>query len=86
MARFALDEDFPETILESLGIGVPEAELVPIRKIHPGLRQMDDWELLLSIHHLRDWDGMISTDSRMLRLPRELAIVHQTNLTQAVQG
>lgn len=81
MVRFALDEDFPETIIEALGIGIPGADLVPIRKIHPRLRQMDDWELLLSLYHLQGWDGMISTDSRMLKLPRELAIVHQTGLT-----
>ncbi len=28
MVRFALDEDFPETIIEALGLGIPEAELV----------------------------------------------------------
>ena len=38
MVRFALDEDFPDTIIEALGIGVPEAELVPIRHIDPRLR------------------------------------------------
>lgn len=81
MARFALDEDFPDTIIEALGIGIPEADLVPIRKIDPRLRRMDDWELLLSLHHLEDWDGMVSTDSRMLKLPRELTVIHQTNLT-----
>jgi hypothetical protein len=81
VARFALDEDFPDTIIEALGIGVPEAELVPIRKIDPRLRQMDDWELLLSLYHLGEWDGMVSTDSRMLKLPRELAVIHQTHLT-----
>lgn len=84
MVRFALDEDFPDTILEALGIGVPEAELVPIRRVNPKLRRMDDWELLLSLHHLQEWDGMISTDSRMLNLPRELAVLHQTQLTLVV--
>lgn len=84
MARFALDEDFPDTIIEALGLGVPEADLVPIRRIDPRLRRMDDWELLLSLYHLQDWDGLISTDSRMLNLPRELAVLHQTNLTLVV--
>lgn len=81
MVRFALDEDFPDTIISALGIGIPEAELVPIRHIDPRLRQMDDWRLLLSLHHLEEWDGMVSTDSRMLSLPRELAVIHQTKLT-----
>jgi hypothetical protein len=84
LARFALDEDFPDTIIEALGLGVPEAALTPIRHIDPELRRMDDWELLLSLHHLGEWDGLISTDSRMLNLPRELAVLHQTNLTLVV--
>jgi hypothetical protein len=82
--RFALDEDFPETIIEALGLGVPEAELVPIRFIHPRLRQMDDWKLLLSLFHLSEWDGLLTTDTRMLSLPREMAVIHQTRLTLVV--
>jgi hypothetical protein len=81
VVRFALDEDFPETIIDALGIGIPEVELVPVRRIDPRLRQMDDWELLLSLYHLAEWDGMLSTDSSMLNLPRELAVIHQTRLT-----
>lgn len=82
--RFALDEDFPDTILDALGLGVPEAELVPIRHIDPLLRNMDDWKLLLSLYHLSEWDGLISTDGRMLNLPREVAVLHQTQLTLVV--
>lgn len=84
MVRFALDEDFPDTIIDALGSGIPEADLVPIRRIDPRLRQMDDWKLLLSLHHLKNWDGMVTTDSRMLKLTRELAVIHQTNLTLVV--
>lgn len=84
MVRFALDEDFPDTIIEALGLGIPEAELVPIRRIDPRLRQMDDWKLLLSLYHFQDWDGLLTTDSAMLRLPRELSVLHQTRLTLVV--
>ena len=42
---------------------------------------MDDWRLLLSLYHLGEWDGMVSTDAKMLSLPRELAVIHQTRLT-----
>ena len=84
MVRFALDEDFPDTILDALGLGVPEAALVPIRAIDTGLRRMDDWRLLLSLYHLREWDGLISTDSRMINLPREVSVLHQTKLTLVV--
>jgi hypothetical protein len=82
--RFALDEDFPDTIINALGLGVPEADLVPIRLIDSRLRQMDDWKLLLSLHHLEKWDGLVTTDSRMLKLPRELAVIHQTKLTLVI--
>lgn len=82
--RFALDEDFPDTILEALKLGVREAELVPIRKIDERLRQMDDWRLLLSLSHLGSWDGLISADSNMLKLPREISVLHQTHLTLVV--
>ena len=84
MIRFALDEDFPETVLDALGIGIPEADLVPIRHIDPRLRQMDDWRLLLSLYHLGEWDGLVSTDSSILKLPRELTVLHQTNLTLVI--
>lgn len=79
--RFALDEDFPETLLTPLGFGIVEADLVPIRHIHPKLRQMDDWKLLLSLYHLREWDGLLTTDTAMLSLPREVSVIHQTKLT-----
>jgi len=79
--RFALDEQFPETILESLRLGIREAELIPLRRIDLRLREMDDWELLLSLHHLKEWDGLISEDTQMLFSPRDMAVLHQTKLT-----
>jgi hypothetical protein len=82
--RFALDEDFPDTILDSLKWGVTEADLVPMRHLDQRLRGLDDWELLLALHHIQDIDGLITTDSRMLNLPRELAVLHQTMLTLVV--
>ncbi len=84
MLRFALDEDFPDTILESLKLGVAEAELVPMRKLDLRLRGLDDWELLLALYHMPDIEGLISTDSGMLNLPRELAVLHQTRLTLVI--
>lgn len=70
MIRFALDEGFPDTILETLMIGVPEAELLPLRKINKRLLQMDDWELILSLYHLGNIDGLVTTDSNILNFPR----------------
>jgi hypothetical protein len=84
LVSFALDEDFPDTVIDALGIGIPEAELIPIRLIDPKLRQMDDWKLLLSLFHLQKWDGLVSSDSSMLKLARELAVIHQTKLTLVI--
>ena len=82
---FALDENFPEPIVDSLTPFLVEAELVPLDRIDPRLSEMDDWELILSLHHHeRAWDGLITTDSSMLKQPREMAAIRQTSLTVVV--
>jgi hypothetical protein len=85
-ALFALDQNFPEPIVSALDRFIPEAELVPLRKIDPLLiADLEDWEVLLALHHhARPWDGLISTDSGILNLPREMAVLRQTNLTLVV--
>lgn len=84
-ALFALDQNFPQPIIEALNEFIPEAELHPIREINPRLTEVEDWELLLALRNeVRPWDGLITTDSRMLNLPREMAVLRQTNLTLVV--
>jgi len=79
--RFALDQNFPATILDSLGLGVPDAELVPLTSIDARLTEVDDSDLLRALHCIGGFDGLVTTDSSMLQLPFELAIIHQTKLT-----
>jgi hypothetical protein len=82
---FALDQNFPESIVTALDEYIVEAELVPVRLIDPQLSELDDWELLLALHHHeRPWEGLITTDRGILSQPRELAVVRQTNLTLVV--
>ena len=82
---FALDHNFPTPIVEALQEFQFDAELVPINKIDPRMARLADWELLLALkQHERDWDGLITTDSSMLQLPRELAAMMQTKLTVVV--
>lgn len=85
-ALFALDQNFPEPIVVALDDFIPEADLVPLRDIDALLTaDIDDWEVLLALHHhARPWDGLITTDSGILNLPREMAVLHQTNLTLVV--
>lgn len=82
---FALDQNFPQPIVETLREFMTEAELVAVGDIDPRLTEVDDWELLLALHHHeRDWDGLITTDSGMLSIPRELSVLMQTGLTLVV--
>jgi hypothetical protein len=82
---FTLDQNFPQPIVESLREFMTEAELVAVGDIDERLTDVDDWELLLALHHHeRDWDGLITTDSGMLSMPRELSVLMQTRLTLVV--
>lgn len=81
MALFALDHNYPAPILEQAKPYLSGVELVYIEDIDPRLSKLEDWELLLALHHdARDWDGMISNTS-MLDQERELAVLGYTHLT-----
>ncbi len=83
---FALDQNFPVPIVRALAESIPEAEMVPIRAIDERLPKFkDDWRVLLALYnHERPWDGLITTDSGMLRLSKELRVLEQTKLTLVV--
>lgn len=82
---FALDHNFPQPLVASLGPYIREAELVAIERIHWKLPELPDWEVLLALHrHERPWDGLVTNDAKMLRLAREMAVLHQTKLTLVV--
>jgi hypothetical protein len=82
---FALDHNFPQPIVDALAEFLVETELVRVDRVDPRMSDMDDWELLLSLHHHpRPWDGLITTDSSMLNQPRELSVLIQTRLTLVV--
>ena len=84
--RLALDQNFPEPIVDGLADWLAsDAELVPIRRIDDRMATLDDWEVLLALHaDDSHWDGLITTDSKILSLPRELAVLCQTKLTLVV--
>lgn len=85
MALFALDQNFPQPLVQAVAPFLPEVELVPIRSIDVRLSDMDDWEILLALHHHeRPWDGLVTTDSSMLNQARELAVLRQTSLTLVI--
>jgi hypothetical protein len=81
----ALDHNFPDPIVGVLAEFQSDAELVRIDQIDRRLTDVEDWELLLALHHhQRPWDGLITTDSRMLNQGPELATLIQTKLTLVV--
>jgi hypothetical protein len=83
--RFALDQNFPAPVVDALKEYLIEAELVSIRAIDPRLARVDDWQLLLALHLSSPrCDGLITTDSAMTSLPRELAVLMQTKLTLVI--
>lgn len=82
---FALDHGFPQPIVEVLADFTPDVELVPISEIDERMPDLDDWEVLLALHHhVRPWDGLVTTDSGMVRTPESLAVLIQTKLTLVV--
>jgi hypothetical protein len=71
---FALDQNFPQPIVNALTRFQAHAELVPVRQIDERMSDLDDWELLLALHHHeRPWAGLITTDSSMLSQVRTTA-------------
>lgn len=86
MRRFALDQNFPLPIVNVLARYIVEAELVALSAIDQSLiRDTEDWQVLLALHkHATHWDGLITTDSAMLLLAKEMAVLCQTKLTLVV--
>lgn len=82
---FALDHNFPEPIVSVLADFQADAELVRVDAVDTRLAELEDWQLLLALHHhARPWDGLITTDSSMLNQGPELAALIQTRLTLVV--
>ena len=82
---FALDHNFPQPIVEVLQEYQADASFVRVDQIDERLPRFEDWELLLALHHHElPWEGLITTDDSMLNLPRELAVIMQTQLTLVV--
>ena len=77
MHRFALDQNFPLPIVNVLARYIVEAELIALAAIDPNLiRDTEDWQVLLALHkHASGFDGLITTDSSMLLLPKEMAVL-----------
>jgi hypothetical protein len=82
---FALDHGFPQPIVDVLVDYTPDVELIRVDQIDERMSDLDDWEVLLALHHhATPWDGLVTTDSSMVRTPESLAVLMQTKLTLVV--
>ena len=82
----ALDQNFPEPILDALGRFIVDIRLIPLRRIDPRLPSLEDRELLIALHQL-GYRGLVTNNYKMLKNPRELAAVIATRLTVfAIEG
>ena len=79
--------NFPQPIVKVLQDFQADAELVPVSAIDPRMSELDDWHLLLALHHHEQpWDGLITTDSSILFQPMELAVLIQMRLTLVLRS
>ena len=83
--RYALDQGFPcpKEIIGFVRASSPTVELAYLHEIHEGLGDLEDWQLLIALD-LRGWRGLITTDARMLTLPREMATLHRLRMSLVV--
>ncbi len=83
--RFGVDHNFPEELLDGVRPFVARWYGVEmLKRISSELiRDKDDWEVMLALHQMR-WQGLIGLDAKVLSLPKEMAVVHQTKFTLVV--
>ncbi len=81
--HFGVDHDYPPKLVQAAAQYLP-FDVTVIRDIDARLvDRLEDWEVLLGLHQL-GFSGLITLDSQMLDLPREMAVLHQTNSTLVV--
>jgi len=84
--RIPLDHNFPEPVLSCLKEFIPDAQLLPIRHIHPDLPRLGDRRLLIALHQM-GFRALVTNDYKMLRNPLPLAVLCKTKLTVfAIEG
>jgi hypothetical protein len=67
---FALDKNFPQPIVSVLSDFQADATLIPLDRIDSRMSTLDDWELLLALHHHADPWGRPRHDRHQHARPR----------------
>lgn len=83
--RFVLDQNFPTPLMKAARPALGGLDLRHTFEIDPRLSELDDWELILAVHHHREeFVGIVTADRRMLGQARELAVLQQTGISLVV--
>lgn len=78
-----LDQDFPTNLYDKLPW--PGVTLTPLRDLHPDLTaDSEDWEVLSQLRIRGGVDGFVTCDAKMLKLEKEMCILHQSKLALVV--
>lgn len=83
LLSLALDQNFPEPILNCLERFIVDVRLVPLRRIRPDLPDMPDRQLLLALDQM-GWPGLVTNNHKMMQNPYEIAALLRTKLTMFV--
>lgn len=86
MIDLPLDHNFPVPLLNAISPFLTELKLIPIRQINSRLVVLEDRKLIIALHQL-GYQGLVTSDYRMLKNPYELAAILKTSLSIfAIQG
>jgi hypothetical protein len=79
--RLALDQNFPQPLLESLHLWLPrDVDLTHLTQIDPRLSDLSDRDLFIALSQL-GWDGLVTNNWRMLNIEHEIAAIVATKAT-----
>jgi hypothetical protein len=67
-----LDHNFPLPIVGAFRPFLKSARLVTMGEVDSDFANLDDDVLIRRIHEMGEWDGLVTNDKRMLRIPEAI--------------
>ncbi len=83
----ALDQNFPTPLINAVRNYLPNDLVIDsLHKINPAHVELSDRQLFIALHQL-GWNGLITNNYKMLKIPTELAAIVKTKaLVVAIEG
>jgi len=83
VSAVVLDQGFPTNLYAHLPW--PGVTLAPLRELHQDLTaDHEDWEVLSQLRIRGGVDGFVTCDANMLKLEKEMCVLHQSQLALVV--